>query len=392
MTTDVLVVGGGIIGSAITYELTKRGLKVTLLEQSYFARGASGSCDQGILLQSKVPGDHLRLGMYSMELYKGLSEELGAELEFTQKGYLVLIETPEELETMKEVVRQQNETGLPSRLISVEDALELQPGLNREAIVGAAFCSQDGEVNPYLTTLAYADKAAELGADIRCGCPVVDLVWNGERIVGVKTPKETIYAQTVINAAGAWAGTIGEMAGLSVPIKPRRGQVYITEAVPTFVHKGCINARYIVAKHHPELLRNDTTAKAKLGVGLSLTQSHKGNVLFGATREFEGFDTGNSVEGLREVLANAVHLVPGLKKLNIIRTMGGLRPYSPDSKPLIGYVKGREGFFMAAGHEGDGISLAPATGKLVADLITEGKTDIPAAESFNVDRFDLLQK
>lgn len=392
MTTDILVVGGGIIGAAITYELTKRGVRVTLLEKNYFAQGASGSCDQGILLQSKVPGDHLRLGMYSMELYKDLSRELDAELEFTQKGYLVLIETPEELETMREVVRKQNEAGLPSQLIGVEEAVSLQPGLNRDAIVGAAFCPLDGEVNPYLTTLAYADRAARMGADIRCGCPVVDLIREGERIVGARTPGETIYAHTVINAAGAWAGAIGEMAGLSVPIKPRRGQVYITEAVPTFVHKGCINARYIVAKHHPELLRNDASPKAKLGVGLSLTQSHKGNVLFGATREFEGFDTGNSVEGLRQVLDNAVHLVPGLKDLNIIRTMGGLRPWSPDSKPLIGYVKGREGFFMAAGHEGDGISLAPATGKLVADLITEGKTEVPAAQSFDVNRFDLLRR
>ena len=208
---------------------------------------------------------------------------------------------------------------------------------------------------------------------------------------GVKTPEEVIYGETVINAAGAWAPFIGQMAGLEIPIKPRRGQVYITEAVPQFVHKGVINARYIVAKHHPELLKNDTSKKAKLGVGISLTQSFKGNVLFGASREFVGYDTSNTLEGLKEVMANATHLVPGLKRLNIIRTMGGLRPYPPDSKPLIGYVKGLPGFFMAAGHEGDGISLAPATGKLVADLILDGRTDVPAAASFDVNRFDLMK-
>ena len=389
MTTDIIVIGGGIIGSAITYNLTKRGKRVVQLEKEYLVNGASGACDQGILLQSKAPNEHLKLALYSMELYKELGRELGRDLEFTQKGYLVLIENEKERETMEGIVKKQNELGLPSELISVEEAMRLQPGLNRDAIVGAAFCPWDGEVNPYMTTLAYADRAAQMGAVIKHGCPVTELIMENDRVLGVKTPEDTIYADTVINAAGAWAPSIGEMAGLTIPIKPRRGQVFITEASPVFVHKGVINARYIVAKHHPELLKNDTSMKAKLGVGISLTQSHKGNVLFGASREVVGYDTSNTVIGLREVLANAVHLVPGLKKLNIIRTMAGLRPYPPDSKPLIGYVKGREGFFMAAGHEGDGISLAPATGKLVADLIVDGRTDVPAAQSFDVNRFEL---
>lgn len=391
MTTDIIVVGGGVIGSAITYNLAKRGKKVVLLEKKYLVNGASGACDQGILLQSKAPGDHLRLAIYSMEMYKVLEQELSRELEFSQKGYLVLIENEMELKTMEDVVRQQNACGLPSELISAEEAMRLQPGLNRSAIVAAAFCSWDGEVNPYVTTFAYADRAAEIGAVIKTDCPVTGLLIENGQVKGVKTPEEVIYAETLVNAAGAWAPFIGQMAGVDIPIKPRRGQVYITEAVPEFVRKGVINARYIVAKHHPEHL-NDTSKKAKLGVGISLTQSFKGNVLFGASREFVGYDTSNTLEGLREVLDNATHLVPGLKRLNIIRTMGGLRPYSPDSKPLIGYVKGLPGFFMAAGHEGDGISLAPATGKLVADLILDGHTDVPVAESFNVNRFALVKE
>lgn len=390
MTTDIAVIGGGIIGSAITYNLAKRGKRVVQLEKNYFTAGASGACDQGILLQSKAPGDHLKLALYSMELYKELGKELDRDLEFSQKGYLVLIENETELETMKDVVAKQNALGLPSEIISAEDAMKLQPGLNRNAIVAASFCPWDGEVNPYMTTLAYVDRAADLGAVIKHGCPVTGLIMENGRVKGVKTPEGEIYADTVVNAAGSWAPMIGEMAGLTIPIRPRRGQVFITEAVPRFVHKGVINARYIVAKHHPELLKNDTSMKAKLGVGISLTQSFKGNVLFGATREFAGYDTSNTCQGLREALSNAVHLVPGLNNLNVIRTMAGLRPYPPDSKPLIGYVDGMPGFFMAAGHEGDGISLAPATGRLVADLILDGKTDVPAAESFDTNRFSLM--
>jgi len=179
------------------------------------------------------------------------------------------------------------------------------------------------------------------------------------------------------------------MAGLNIPIKPRRGQVFITETMPPFVHKCVLNARYIVAKHHPETLKNDHSLKAKLGVGIALTQSHKGNILFGGTREFVGYDTQNSVDGIMEAAKNAIHLVPGLSHMKLIRLMGGVRPYPPDSKPLIGFVNQLEGFFMAAGHEGDGICLAPASGKLVADLIVDGSTDIPAAASFDPNRFHL---
>ena len=389
MTTDIIVIGGGIIGSAITYNLTKRGRKVVMLERDYFVSGASGSCDQGILLQSKAPNEHLKLGMYSMELYKGLSKELKTDLEFTQNGYLVLIENELERKTMESIVEKQNALGLDSQLIDAKDAMGMQPGLNPDAIVGAAFSSMDGEVNPYMTTLAYVDRAVKMGAVVKPHCPVTDLLLNDGQVKGVKTPEGEIYADIVVNAAGAWAPQIGEMAGLAIPIKPRRGQIFITEAVPRFVYKGCINARYIVAKHHPEILAQDTSMKARLGVGLSLTQSHKGNVMFGATREFVGYDTSNTYEGLKTALANAVHLVPGLKNLNLIRTMSGVRPYSPDSKPLVGFVDGLSGFFMAAGHEGDGISLAPATGKMVSDLIVDGKTDVPAADSFDVNRFTL---
>lgn len=387
MTADIIVIGGGIIGSSITYHLAKRGKKVVQLERKYLTSGASGACDQMVIPQSKAPNEHLKLALYSVELYKELSRELDADLEYVQKGALILIENQKELKIMEGIVKKQNALGLPSEIISVKDALDMQPGIAPDAIVAAVHCSVDGEVNPFRTTLAYSDKAARLGAVIKNGCPVTGILQQNGRITGVETPEGPIYAELVVNAAGAWAPVIGEMAGLQIPIRPRRGQIFITEAVPEFVKKGTLNARYIVAKHHPEMLREDHSLRAELGVGISLTRSRKGNVLFGSTREFAGYHTENTYEGLKEALANAVHLMPGLKKLNIIRTMAGLRPYPPDSKPLIGPVHGLEGFFMAAGHEGDGICLAPATGKMTADLILDGHTDVPAAASFDPNRF-----
>ena len=214
MRTDVVIIGGGVIGSAIAYYLTKRGKKVILLEKKYLVNGSSGACDQGILLQSKAPNEHLVLGIYSLEMFKKLEQELGRKLEFVQKGYLVLIESEPELKVMQEIVQKQNELGLPSKIITKEEALAMQPGLNPDAFVAAACCDWDGEVNPYMLTMAFADKAEELGAVIKTGCPVTGLVMEDGAVKGVETQEGTIYADTVVNAAGVWAPEIGAMAGI----------------------------------------------------------------------------------------------------------------------------------------------------------------------------------
>ena len=392
MKIDVTVIGGGVIGCAIAYSLQKRGAKVTLLEQGNLAGGASGACDQGILLQSKAPGEHLLLGIYSMKMYETLGKELGRDLEFAQKGYMLLMESEAECAAMDEIISQQRALGLPVSRIDMDEALARQPGISREAVVGATYCPWDSEVNPYMTTYAFADAAARLGADIRTRTPVTGLLLRGGAVAGVRTPSGDISSDAVVCACGAASPRIGAMADLDVPIRPRRGQAYITEAVSPFIRCNLLNARYVVAKHHPELLRGDTSLKAQLGVGFCVTQSAKGNVMFGACREFAGYENVNTPDGLREILANAVRIMPGLKKLSVIRTMSGLRPWSPDSKPLIGFVKDAPRLFMAAGHEGDGVSLAPATGKMAADLILDGKTDVPAAASFDPNRFDLRAK
>ena len=392
MKQDVIVIGGGIIGCAIAYSLQKRGKRVVLLEKNNLVGGASGSCDQGILLQSKAPGEHLLLGICSMKMYETLGRELGADLEFQQKGYMLLMESQAECDAMDGIIRQQRALGLPVERIEMDEALRRQPGISREAVVGATFCPWDSEVNPYKTTLAYADAAVRLGAEIRIHTPVTGLILQGGSLCGVRTPEGEIRADTVVLACGAWTPEIGAMAGLNIPIRPRKGQAYISEAVSPFIRCNLLNARYIVAKHHPELLSDDRSLAAKLGVGFCITQSAKGNVMFGASREFAGYENTNTPDGLREILSNAVRLMPGIRSLNIIRTMSGLRPYSPDSKPLIGFVRDVPGLFLAAGHEGDGVSLAPATGKMAADLILQGKTDVPAAASFNPNRFPLTGK
>ncbi len=390
LTADIIVIGGGVIGSSVTYYLSKRGKRVIQLERGYFNSGASGACDTMIAPNTKEPNEHLQLALYSAELFKTLSAELGRDIEYEQKGSLLLIENQRELQIMEEIVRKQNALGLHSRLIDADETMHLQQGLNRDAIVGASHSEIDADVNPFCLNLAFADKAAEMGAQTFTHEAVQELLMCGGSVSGVKTNRNTYYAPVVVNAAGAWAPVIGKMAGLNIPIKPRRGQTVITEPAPPFVSRLVNNVRYIVGKHHPELLENDHSLKAQMGIAISLVQSRKGNVEFGNSREYVGYDTANTYVCLRELLKNATRIIPGLKGLNIIRTMGGVRPHSPDSKPLIGFVAGVPGLFLTAGHEGDGICLAPATGKLAADLIVDGKTNVPAAAAFDPNRFDLF--
>lgn len=384
---DVVIIGGGVIGTSTAYQLSKRGKKVILVERKDHAAGASGSCDQMIILQSKNPGIHLKLALESAKMYQHLGEELGHHIEYKAKGGMILIENQSHLEIMQDFVKKQKEIGLEVEIIDRQEAFKMQSGL-AEHLVGCTYSSQDAEVNPIEVNFAYAKAARKLGAEILLETEVTGLKIEQNRVVGVETNKGTILAETVINAAGAWAPIIGEMAGLTIPIKPRRGQIMVTEPVPEFVKKVMLSAQYIVAKYNPDLIKDAEDAGTRLGVGLALTQSEKGNILIGATREFVGYDTRNTREGVKEVLKNAARLVPGLKDINIIRIMGGLRPYTPDGLPLIGYVEGLEGFFMAAGHEGDGIALAPITGRMVADLLLEGKTFMDI-EALNPNRFPL---
>lgn len=385
MKADIVVIGGGVIGTSVAYNLAKKGKKVILTERNDHATGASGSCDQMIIMQSKNPGIHLEIALASAEMYEDLGKELGHNIEYHKKGGMILIENSEEMKVMQDFVARQKKIGLDVEILDRKDAMKLQRGL-AEHLIAATYSPQDAEVNPMELNFAYANAARKLGVEILLETEVTGLLRQGDRVTGVETSRGAIEAEIVVNAAGAWAPDIGRMVGLDIPIKPRRGQIMVTEPVPPFVNKVMLSAMYIVAKYNPDILKQSDSRAVQLGVGLAMTQSDKGNILIGATREFVGYDVKNTPEGIKEVIRNAVRLVPGVKDINLIRTMGGLRPYTPDGLPLLGFVKGVEGFFMAAGHEGDGIALAPITGKIVTDLITEGKTFLDV-EAFAPNRF-----
>ncbi len=386
-TADVIVIGGGVVGTSIAYQLTRKGRKVVLAEKKDLASGASGSCDTSIFLQSKNAGIHLKLALASAELFRGLKEELGHDIEHHVKGGMILIETDDEMRIMQDFVARQRQTGLQVDIIDRKEASRMQRGL-AEHLVGATHSPQDGDVNPIELTFGFAKAARRLGAEILLETEVTGCIVKAGRVEGVGTSRGPIHAPVLVNAAGAWAPLLGKMAGLDLPIKPRRGQIMITEPVAPYIAKQILSASYIVAKYNADKLKESRSRAVQLGVGLSLSQTQKGNIFIGGTREFVGYDVSNTHEAIGAVLKNSIRFVPGLGEIHIIRTMGGLRPYTPDGLPLVGFVKGLEGYFLAAGHEGDGIALSPVTGKIVADLIVDGKTFLDVS-ALAPDRFSL---
>jgi len=376
---DVLIIGGGVIGSSIAYHLSKRKIGVVLLEKGDLASGASSACDGLIFLQSKKPGVHLELALESKKRFDHLGEELDFDIEYKNHGGMVVIENEQELQAMKLFVGKQQKIGLDVSLLDTDQARKMEPSLS-EKNLGSTFSPLDGQVNPILLTFAFISAAKKLGTEVFTHIEITGIELKSGKVRSIKTTKDEIETDTIVNATGAYAARIGMLVDLDIPIKPRRGQILVTEAAPQILGRGLLSAGYIAAKFDPALAETH-------GVGISIDQTSSGNLLLGSTREFVGFDKRTTYEGINSILRNTSRIIPQLKNMNIIRSFAGLRPYTPDGLPILGKVEGIEGFIMAAGHEGDGMALSPITGELIAELIDTGETSI-SLDHFRLERFN----
>jgi len=376
--TDVVIIGAGIIGSSIAYHLARLKLRVILLERCDIASGSSGACDGLVFLQSKKPGINLQLAMESRKRFDLLARQLPVPIEYKATGGMVVIETEAELTAMRQFVAQQRESGLDVTLLDGDQARKIAPHLS-EHILGATYSPLDGQVNPMSLTFGFAMGAKALGARVITGAAVRGIDITAGKVSAVETEAGRFETDIVINAAGAHAPEIGALVGLGIPIRPRRGQIIVTEACPPILKHCLISAKYIAAKFNPEIAKTG-------GDGVSIEQTDSGNFLLGSTREFVGFDKRTTTDGLHRIADKTAGIIPALKQVNVIRAFAGLRPYTPDGLPILGPVDAVPGFFMAAGHEGDGIALSPITGELIAQMIATGKRDI-SLDDFRLSRF-----
>lgn len=377
-TADAVIIGAGVIGASIAFHLARLGIQPLVIEKNDPAAGSSGACDGLVFLQSKKPGLHLKLALESRRRFDRLRDQLGAGIEFKPSGGMCLIESEAELAAMRRFVEEQRGSGLKVDLIDGDEARRREPCLSGK-VIAATWSALDAQVNPYALTFAFLRAAESAGARILTGVEVKGIEVVSGKATGVLTCTGRVSAPVVVNAAGSLAAEVGRLAGLEIPITPRRGQILVTAAVPPLLRHCLISAQYVAAKFNPDLA-------SQAGMGFSLEQSDSGNILVGSTREFVGFDRRTTFDGVRSIASRIAPVIPALTRVPVIRTFGGLRPYTPDGLPILGKVAGLEGFIMAAGHEGDGIALSAITGELIADLIDKGRTSFPM-DAFRLERF-----
>lgn len=381
---DTIVIGSGVIGSSVAYNLAKRGMKVLMLEAGTIGCGASSACDGFVILQSKSPGPHLTMALASEVLYRTLSEELDYNIGYRHCGGMIIIEREEELDAMRVFMSKQKDLGLDVSLISGDEARKVEPALAKH-VAGATISSRDAQVNPLYLVNGYITAAKRLGLRIETHKKVTEFITKGDSVIGVKCGTECYYADNVVVCNSIGAPELFATIGYDLPITPRRGQLVITEPVNKLITHVMLCARYIAAKYHPELLAGSTDESVRLGVGLALEQTAEGGLLIGSTREFVGNDRSVTTAGVRAVTQHAARIIPALKRIRAVRMFAGLRPYTPDGKAFMGAVPTHKGLYIAAGHEGDGIAYTPITGKSIAELVVNGKSEADLTP-FAIDR------
>lgn len=381
---DVIIVGGGIIGCSVAWQLSKLGKKVLVIERSDVASGSAGATDGVVGYHTKKPGAQLDLAVQSIEMFKTLSQELGMDVEYgLEAGGMQPVEDKEQWDMLAAMAEEQRKSGVDIRMISAEEACKIEPNLNPD-IYGALYSPTGGKVNPLKLTVAYARAAKQLGTEILTNTEVTGFIIEDGRAKGVQTNKGEFRADAIVNACGSWAGKVAKLAGLDMPIKPRKGQLAVTEPIGPYMKATVQCALYNVIKFRPETIKDQTVLK--LGASLSIEQTEDGGLIIGGTREFVDYEGENTFEAVEAMMRRAVRFFPALKDVSVIRYFSGFRPYTPDGLSLLGEVRTLPGFFMAAGHEGDGIALSAITGKLVAELIVYGKSSYDIS-MFSPNRF-----
>jgi sarcosine oxidase subunit beta len=380
---DVLIIGGGIIGCSIAYYTSKYGRDVTIIEKGEFVSGTSSRCDGNILAIDKDPGFDSQMSLVSQKLVTDLSEELEHSFEYRAPGSILVCESDEEMEAAQQWVNRQKEAGLPFRMLDRQDIREESPFF-AEDLLGGLECATDSTVNPYLLAFSLLSEAQKFGAKAFKQTEVKSMEIETDGSFVVETTNGTFTAQQVVNAAGVWAPKIGQMLNINIPIEPRKGHIIVASRQQ---HVGCrkvMEFGYLISKFGGK--RKVDALTEKYGVALVFEPTESQNFLIGSSREFVGFHTRINNEVIKCIANRAIRFYPKMADMLVIRSYAGLRPWTEDHLPIISRVEHIPNYFIAAGHEGDGISLAAVTGKIIEELLNEKETIIPI-EPLRLSRF-----
>jgi len=369
MAADIIIVGGGISGTAAAYNLAKRGVKVHLLERDELAGMASGWTLAGVRQSGRHPAE-LPLAQAAIRRWEHLDEELGADVEYRQDGNLRLALTNDDVQQIRGVVDEGNAAGIETFFLDSAAVHEIAPALTPN-LAGASYCPTDGHANPTLTVQAFAAAAVRHGSIIETGVHVIALTTDGHRITGVETTRGPIAAEMVIVAAGIYTPRLIAPLGLDLPIR-----VTIVTAIQTIPLP-------------PALLQVLGVANG----GIAGRQEVSGRFRMTGSSVPWGIAGLHSPENVRpqlahvaEAITRSIRVLPGLEDVRLAQTWGGLIDQTPDAIPVFERPMGVEGLVIAAGFSGHGFCLGPITGEILADLAMTGTTAHPIG-AFTIGRF-----
>ena len=352
ITTDVAIIGSGVMGSGIAFYLAKKGVDVVVLERRMIAAMGSGR-SFGVL---RTQGRHLTelpFAIESKNIFSTLNDELDSDTEYRRGGHLMFVYSEEHMATLEAMYQRQETYGYSvSRLISPEEVYSIVPGL-RSGIAGGMYCPDDGQINPYRLTRGYAFGASKLGAKILTRTPVQKINVSGGRVVSVDAGDLTVKANWVVNAAGIHAREISKTIGIDLPTTSLILEIVVTEPLPQFL------APCLIC---PEVM-------------LGFRQTVSGNVLFDSTVPN---DLTDDVTVTREKFRHRVNAMLSvfprkLRDVSIIRSYAGLFDITPDLVPIIDSFEHPRGYVVANGFSGHGLAISPAVGTQVAEWISTGK-------------------
>jgi sarcosine oxidase subunit beta len=367
-TADVVIIGGGVIGASIAYHLTlKKAGKIVLLEKGQLGEGSTSRCAGGIRTQFSTE-INIRFSLESLKTFDRFKEEFGIDPDFRRIGYLFLAASEREWEVFRENIGLQKRFGIPVELLESREIAERWPYLKMDDIRGGTFCPWDGYAGPSEVLSGFVSGAKKGGAKIYEGVEATGISVKSGKVAGVLTTGGEISAPTVVNAAGPQAARIGEMAGAKVPVKPLRRQIFIT----TPFHLSDRPIPLTIDFHRGWYFRPEVD----------------GFLLSGPLDREPSFNLNIDYEARVEASENAMYRVPAFEKAQIARGWAGLYEISPDNHAILGPYPGIEGFILANGFSGHGFQHSPVVGKVIAEVIAEGKATTIDIAPLSIERFE----
>jgi glycine/D-amino acid oxidase-like deaminating enzyme len=371
-TADVVIIGGGIVGSSVAWHLTQSGCRNVLVieRETQQGLGSTGKSMGGVRAQFAT-AVNIRMSLYSIPVFAAFDEITGHPSGYKPHGYLFVATQPAHLEYLRRNYGLQVALGLQGvELIGPEEVRRRVPQLRSDDILGGSFCPTDGFVDPYSVMKGFMTAACEHGATLWRGVEVTGIDVDRQSVAGVRTSNGNVAARTVVNAAGAWAAPVAGMAGIDLPVVPLRRMLVPTEPFAGLPERLPMVIDMATGFHfRPE------------GVGLLMAWNDP--------EETPGFQTAFDPAFIEKILTRAVDRVPCFENLQVNprRAWAGLYEVTPDHHAIIGPAPGLPGLFLANGFSGHGVMHSPATGRITADLILHGSTGLLDASDLGLQRF-----